>query len=123
MHLFYALLVVNLAALALIYVMPKNVTPLYLEPGEKAPHRLCGIFSTRDIIITFVAGGIVAYLSDSSVIWGAFYEFVLGIFFHLAFSVRTMSLYKLGLSGKPNGLGRLANPISKPTFLEGTSKR
>jgi hypothetical protein len=111
MNVISALSFVNFIALCLIYVMPKNEQPLRCPFSELPPSRLLGIFSTRDIIITVIAGSLVGWLSNTNIFLAIIYEFAVGQIVHIIFRTKTMPLYKLGLSDKPDGTGRLANPI------------
>jgi hypothetical protein len=115
MNLVTALIIVNFVAVILILTLTsKHETPSYIKPGDKAPRRIFGIFSTRDIVATSIVGILIAYMSNTNIFLAIGLEFIIGSLIHLAFGVKTMPLYKLGLSKIPDGTGILANPVAAP---------
>jgi hypothetical protein len=110
MNFFVGLAIVNSIALILVHL-----TKYYKEPLRckgPPPRRFFGLFSVRDVIITSISGGLVAYFSDTHFLYGVLGEFILGQFVHLLFGARTKILYVFGLCPNPNGTGYLAAPIS-----------
>jgi len=115
MHFCQASTIVNLIALFFIYLSPTNKIPLY---GTQ-PCRIGGIFVIKHLIITLVSGSLIGWLSGIDPLWhailyGTLSQFIIGQVLHIVLKVKTMLLYKLGLSQKPDGTGRLAVPILKP---------
>ena len=109
MEFYTALFVVNAVILFLIFLSSPNVTPVRGEPSS----RLFGIFATKDVILTIISGVVVGLLSDTKYIMhGILWQFVIGTAIHIALGVKTMPLYMLGISAKPDGTGRLAHPVS-----------
>jgi hypothetical protein len=106
-----ALIVVNFVALFVVALTPKNIVPVRGTP----PKRLCGIYVVKHLVITLVSGALVAYFSNprpfgNALFWTVLHEFFLGQVIHIVMRVKTMQLYMLGLSQKPDGTGRLAEP-------------
>jgi hypothetical protein len=90
-----------------------NSTPLHGKP----PYRICGIFVIKHIIITFVSGSLIGYLSDlrpigRAIFFGIAFQFFFGQLVHCIFNVKTMLLNNVGLSPKPDGTGHLAEPVA-----------
>ena len=98
----------NLIACWLIF-LTKN----YKEPLKctEPPHRIFGIFSTRDILTTIMIGGFLGYFVNKNIIKGIFIEFFIGQIFHLLFKVNTMFLYNFNISYLPNGTGYIPNCV------------
>lgn len=115
MNFFQAALIVNLLAMIAIYFSTINDTPLCGTP----PHRIGGIFVPKHLVITVVSGTIIGWfsrLSNIRPIWqtivrGIVFQFIIGQLIHFLFGVKTMLLYRCGLSGIPDGTGRLATPV------------
>lgn len=115
MHFLKAVLFINSLAMFAIFLSDSNKTPLNGIP----PYRIGGIFVAKHILITFISGTIIALMSDkepSTALWcvilyGILFQFFAGQLIHLCFGVKTMLLYKMGLSVIPDGTGRLATPV------------
>jgi len=103
-----AVFVVNVLAMEVIFMTDPNMTPIKGEP----PLRLLGVFAARDVLATVFTGILIGLLSDSNdILRGIILQFVLGTLFHIIFGVKTMPFYLLGISDKPDGMGRIAHPI------------
>ncbi len=112
MNFIKAAFIVNLVAMIAIYLSPVNEVQLCGTP----PYRLCGIFVIKHLLITVVSGTLIGFLSDieprwHAVLYGIVFQFVAGQLVHLVFGIKTMLLFKLGLSEIPDGTGRLATPV------------
>jgi hypothetical protein len=107
-----ACVIVNTIALFLIALTPKNETPVYGTP----PFRLFGIFVVSHLVIAFVSGSMIGWLSSIrpkpwAMFLGIVAQFVIGQAIHMLFGVPTMLLFQLGFGLEPNGTGHLAEPV------------
>lgn len=118
MNFFQAAFILDGIAMIAIYLSSANQTPLCGTP----PYRLFGIFVIKHLMITMVTGTMIGLMSDlrsryMAILYGILFQFFVGQLIHLVFGVNTMLLYNLGLSGIPDGTGRLATPVACPCPL------